>query len=37
MENEFGTSDEEAVIRQIMEKGALQDYEVCSMPLRNIG
>ena len=27
LENEFGTSDEEAVIKQIIEKGTLQEYE----------
>ena len=29
LENEFGTSEEEAVIKQIIEKGTLQEYEVC--------
>jgi len=28
LENEFGTSDEEAVIKQIIEKGTLQEHEV---------
>jgi hypothetical protein len=29
LENEFGTSEEEAVITQIIEKGTLQEHEVC--------
>jgi hypothetical protein len=32
LENEFGTSDEEAVIKQIIERGTLQEHEVSTRP-----
>lgn len=35
LENEFGTSDEDQVVIQILEKGSMQEYEVCIHPARH--